>query len=237
MSSTQQYTSYERYLSQACLGTTAGAALILLITSGCARQPVLEPLTYPDPASPQTRAWECERNFAFVSRREGDAIWLFLPGQAVQLPGTEDGPSNRYRSATIDFQYRGEHAQLKLPDVTYKHCRNNTQASAREHARLNGVDFRASGHSPDWILDITLDGDMQLVTGADHALLIFTTPEPLILEHERKTLYTTQNKRHQIIVELTGNSCRDLRTGETHEVTVKISLDDRRLQGCGGALH
>jgi len=164
-------------------------------------------------------------------------MWLFLPGHAVQLPRVEDGPGTSYRGPDISFHYHNGQARLELPDSRYEHCRNNTQRAAWENARLNGVDFRATGSAPDWILELTLDGDMQLFTGTDHKHYDFTTPEPVIIESARKTLYSAQNKSHQIIVELNGKPCRDPVTDETREVTVNISLDDRRLKGCGSALH
>lgn len=212
-------------------------ALLLLWLAGCAHQPVLEPLEASKPTQAQTYAWECERNFAFVARREGDAIWLFLPGQAVQLPRIEDGPGASYRSANIRFQHLDGHARLELPDNLYKNCQNNTQRALREHAKLGGIDFLASGDTPNWALEITLDGSMQLIVGTDNTRYLFDTPEPLILESERKTLYTAQNKADQIIVELTDTPCRDNNTNEVYEITVHISLNEQRLRGCGSALH
>lgn len=212
-------------------------ALVLLILAGCARQPVLEPLGIHEPVPAQTWAWECERNFAFVAREEGNAIWLFLPGHAIQLPRVDDSSGASYRNTEVRFQHKNGQARLELPDDHYEHCQNNTRRAAREHAKLNGVDFRATGNTPDWILEITLDSDMQLVTGSNDTTHLFKTPQPLIIESERKTLYSAQNKTHQIIVELVGTPCRDARTGDTSEVTVNISIDDQQLQGCGGALH
>jgi len=90
------------------------STLILLLLTGCARQPALKPLGAPEPAPAQTYAWECERNFAFVSRREGNAMWLFLPDHAVQLPGTGDAPDEDYRSANIHFQHHNGQASLEL---------------------------------------------------------------------------------------------------------------------------
>lgn len=212
-------------------------ALAFLFLTGCARQPVLEPLDAVKHDSAQTYVFECERNFAFVARKEGDAIWLFLPDHAVQLPAVKNNSVPGYRSADISFDYRDGQATLELPEGRYEHCRNNAQRAAWEHARLNGVDFRATGNTPDWILEITLDGDMRLINRSDNLTYRFITPKPLVLENERKTLYSTQNKTHQIIVELVGTQCRDINTGITREVTVNISIDDQRLQGCGGALH
>ena len=217
--------------------TRAMAALILLSLAGCARQPVLEPLDEPRHATAKTYAWECERNFAFVAREEGDAMWLFLPGHAVQLPRLEDGPGTSYRGAGIYLNHQNGQARLVTPDNRYEHCQNNTQRAVREHAKLNGVDFRATGSAPDWTLEITLDGDLQLVTDPGNTTYRFTTPEPVVIESVRKTLYSAQNEAHQIVVELEGTACSDAGTGETHEVTVNISIDDRRLKGCGGALH
>ena len=224
-------------LCQTCRNIATTLAPILLLFSGCARQPILEPLDTLERTPAQTYAWECERNFAFVARREGDAMWLFLPGHAVQLPRIEDSSGDSYRGKDIRFLQNNGQAQLTLPNQHYEHCQNNRQRAAWENARLNGVDFRASGNAPDWILELTLDGDMQLLTGTGHKHYDFPTPEPVVLESARKTLYSAQNKSHQIIVELNGTPCRDPITGEPREVTVNISLDNRLMKGCGSALH
>lgn len=215
---------------------SALSALTLILLSSCARQPVLEPLEPPGHPVVQIRAWECEKNFSFVTREEGQVIWLFLPGRALQLPRDRNSSGTRFHSKEIDFIQEGDTARLRLPDTRYDYCRNNAQRAAREQARFSGADFRAAGEAPDWTLEITLGGDMQLVTGADKTTYHFVTPEPLVIESERKTLYSTQNRHHQIVVELTGTPCHDS-NGETHEVSVNISLDDRQLKGCGGALH
>lgn len=213
------------------------AMLVILVPAGCAQQPVLEPLEEPGHATANTYAWECERNFAFVAREEGDAMWLFLPGHAVQIPRADDGPGTSYRGADIYLNHQNGKARLKTPDSRYEYCQNNIPRAAREHARLNGVDFRATGNAPGWTMEITLDGEIQLFTDSDDTTYHFITPEPVVIESERKTLYSAQNKTHQIIIELVGTACSDGYTGETHEVSVNISINDLHLKGCGGALH
>lgn len=213
------------------------AAFISLLLTSCARHPVHRLPAIAEHVTARTWAWECERNFAFVTRQEGDAMWLFLPSHAVQLPRIKGGDGTTYRSTDIRFQQQDNHAQLELPDSRYEHCRNNIQRAAWEHAKLNGVDFRATGDAADWVLEITLDSDMQLVMDSDDTTYSFVTPEPLIIESDRRTLYSAQNRTHQIIVELTGKPCRDTSTGEARDVTVNINIDERRLNGCGSALH
>jgi len=232
---THNHSQHNFYFEQSRQITTA---FILLLLSACTSQPTRKDLLTKRPIPVQTRAWECERNFAFVSREEGKVIWLFLPDHAVQLPRTgEANGATSFRGTAIVFRQHGGQAWLELPDASYEHCRNNVERAARETAKLDGVDFQASGHAPDWVLDITLDGDMRLSTGPDHTRYTFRTPDPIIIESERETLYSTQNRAHQVIVELSGVPCRDTTSGETREVTVNISLDDRRLKGCGSALH
>ena len=94
-------------------------------------------------------------------------MWLFLPGHAVQLPRVDSITGTSYRGKSITFQLNNGRATLKLPNQHYEHCKNNTQRAAWENARLDGVDFRATGSAPDWTLELTLDGDMQLVTRAN----------------------------------------------------------------------
>jgi len=217
--------------------TTGSALLILALVSGCARSPTLETLDGPGPAQAQTLALECERNFAFVARTEADAAWLFLPGRAVQLPRDKGGIGDNYSGAGIHFRYRHGRAQLELPDTRYLHCQNNPRRAAREHAKLNGIDFRATGAAPDWSFELTLDSDMELLTLPDRTRYRFTTPEPEVLEQARKTLYSAHNKSHQIVIELADTPCHNPGTKEALDVTVRIWLDDRVFRGCGGALH
>ena len=58
--------------------------------------------------------------------------------------------------------------------------------------------------------------------------------EPIVHQEERRTQYVLEG--YKTIVEIRGERCTDVMSGEEFEVTVTIKQTDRELQGCGRAL-
>jgi uncharacterized membrane protein len=58
--------------------------------------------------------------------------------------------------------------------------------------------------------------------------------EPIVYQEERRTQYVLEG--YKTIVEIRGERCKDVMSGEEFEVTVTIKQTDRELQGCGHAL-
>jgi membrane-bound inhibitor of C-type lysozyme len=217
------------------------APIIALSAVACHMQkPVdADPIPAADTTQPGSRTfvYECEDSYNFTARFSENAVWLFLPAQAVQLPQVRSGSGEKYSGSGITFWSKGRSAILETADTSYFGCQNNPAKAIWEHARLNGVDFRATGNEAGWTLEITLDQDMVFTTHYGESSYRFLTPEPDINPSVRETSYLVENADHQMSVRLKGQSCQDSVSGETVAVTVTIELDGARYAGCGKALR
>ncbi len=101
-------------------------------------------------------------------------------------------------------------------------------------AKLRGVAFRAIGQEPGWLLEITNGEEILLVTDYGQHRNSYPYVEPVVYQEERRTQYVLES--YGVTVEIRGQPCTDVMSGEAFEVSVSIIMDDRRLEGCGQAL-
>lgn len=101
-------------------------------------------------------------------------------------------------------------------------------------AKLRGVAFRAIGQEPGWLLEITNGVEILLVTEYGSTRTSMPYVEPIVYQEERRTQYVLEG--YKTIVEIRGERCSDVMSGEEFEVTVTIKQTGRDLQGCGRAL-
>ena len=101
-------------------------------------------------------------------------------------------------------------------------------------AKLRSVAFRAIGQEPGWLLEITHGTEVLLVTDYGQNRNSYPYVEPVVYQEERRTQYVLEG--YGIIVEIRGQRCTDVMSGEEFEVSVSIIMTDRQLEGCGRAL-
>ena len=157
----------------------------------------------------RTFVYECPDDFSFVARTETGKIWLFLPGKTLDLPQVPSASGTKYSNGIDTFWSKADEALVETGDDRHAGCRNNHARAIWEHAKLNGVDFRAIGNEPGWHM------------------------EP----HSRIAIYSASNDDSIIEVVIKGDPCRDSMSGEAFAATVSVVVDDRRYTGCGKALH
>ena len=109
---------------------------------------------------------------------------------------------------------------------------NAPPAPAWEDARAAGVDFRAVGQEPGWLLNIyrenriVLDWDY----GQQRAEFPLTTPDT---SQEGATIYQAQAEGHALVVMIRRLPCNDAMSGAAFPATVSVTIDGSELQGCG----
>lgn len=219
----------------ACRKGLVLAPVYVLLVTGCSHLSTVQ--DQDKPAAARTYVYDCESGFRFIARSADDTVWLFLPTHAVQLPRAKSGSGEKYSGRNTSFSRAGASAVLQYGQQTYRRCRNNDAAAVWEHARLNGVDFRAAGKQPGWSLELTLDDEIVFVQDHSQTVYRFPTPTPEIDVAARKTTYLAESSEHQLTLTLEAKPCTGPAGAEPLEVTVQIKLDDKIYQGCGKALQ
>jgi uncharacterized membrane protein len=108
---------------------------------------------------------------------------------------------------------------------------NLAQMPSWEGARAAGVDFRAVGQEPGWIIDIYSGDRIVALLDYGERLIEFPRPEPTSLEGS--TSYQTQADGHTLSVIIRRSPCQDGMSGEAYPATVDVVVDGRTLNGCG----
>jgi len=101
-------------------------------------------------------------------------------------------------------------------------------------AKLRGVSFRAIGQEPAWLLEITDGTEILLVTNYGETRSSFPYVEPVVHQEQRRTVFVFG--ADSAVVEILGEPCQDLMSGEQFPTLITIRLSDTTLQGCGRAL-
>ena len=213
--------------------------MLLLAVSSCMQTDSEQPATdgTATDSGIQTFVYECPDDFSFIARVEQDKAWLFLPGRTIDLPRVETDTGASYTSGNDTFRYDGEQAALATGAIKHTGCINNRASAIWEHAKLNGVDFRATGNEPGWYMEISNSEDIMLVTDYGNSRYRFTASNIKSEPHSRTTVYNARSNDDLLEVVITGQPCRDSMSGEAFPASVAVRLNDRRYSGCGKALH
>ena len=153
-------------------------------------------------------------------------LWLLLLTSSVAC-----GPSGASRA--------DDSARTGLDSANPKVETHPTQfegSSPWDDARRRGIDFRAIGQEPGWLLEIDARKSMYLL--ADYGEKKVTTPAPApTRDSTGVTTYDATADGHRLTVVIRERACQDSMSGEemTHEVTV--TLDGKEYRGCGRDLR
>ena len=212
--------------------------------SACSRLPTdgAEPGSSAEPFSPVTAVYQCGgegEGFRLVTRTRPGGMHVFLPpqlGEPYRML-TEDLPGARYTGDGAELMVSERSASLSLGEQRYPDCTYDHRASIWEHAKLNGVDFRAVGNEPGWVLEIRFQDrlDLSYDYGAQSLSvpIVSTRSEQAV----RRTILTGRDGSAGMQVTLEGEECHDTMSDEVFPTRVQVVVADRVLSGCGRPLH
>src|SRR5262245_60453086 len=101
-----------------------------------------------------TRAYQCGDGYRFVARFEPQRVWLFLGQRTESLPQIPSTSGIHYTDGDHTLRDRNGEASIELTGESHTRCVNRPAAVPWEEARLNGVDFRATGQDQLWTLEV-----------------------------------------------------------------------------------
>jgi uncharacterized membrane protein len=187
-----------------------------------------------DSSSAGTFYFECDDQFSFVARVEEGHVWLFMKDVTVNLPRRRSASGKKYQSTGYLFWIKGNGALLESD--RRRQCKNNHARAVWEAARLDGVDFRAVGNEPAWLLELAGDR-VVLETDYGTSRYEFRAPQADVDVEARITRYQVAENGQALTLELKGQRCKDTMSGEIFPTRVSVTLNGRILKGCGRALH
>lgn len=191
---------------------------------------------FADRESPETLVFECdEASSSIVVGMRPDRVWLILPGRTVQLPRVQAASGVKYAVGDDVFWTKGQETMIDVAGTSYRDCRNNPEKAVWEHAKLNGVSFRAAGHEPEWKLEIF--GQRQIAFGSQSGLAEFAAPvpHPRVNRVQKQTRFSLDD--HRWFVDISGQQCQDAMSGTQYPATVTVTIEGQVFRGCGKALH
>jgi uncharacterized membrane protein len=102
-------------------------------------------------------------------------------------------------------------------------------------ARDRGVEFRAVGQEPGWVVEI---GSEQLTVLANYAsdTLVADVPVPVVDSTTWTTSYRVRADSVDVRVDIRDDPCADTMSGERFTATVTLVLNGTVLHGCGRSL-
>jgi uncharacterized membrane protein len=104
-----------------------------------------------------------------------------------------------------------------------------------ELARAGGVDFRAVGQEPGWLLDIHTRGIIKFAWDYGQQYAEFAIGEPTYPQ-EGATRYEANSDGRTLVVLIRRAPCADAMSGESFPSTVQVTIDGQTLRGCGGSV-
>ena len=168
---------------------------------------------------------------------QNEKAWLFLRRDTIQLPPVPAASGVKFDNGEHVFWIKGDEAMLNTPKRKHKDCRNNLHQAIWEHAKLNGVDFRAVGNEPGWLLEISNKAEILFVTDYGQSRYSFVGAGVSSATQGLTTIYEARNDQGQIEIKLTAERCGDTMSDEKFPVTVNVLLNQSEYNGCGKALY
>jgi putative lipoprotein len=173
------------------------------------------------------------------------ALWLPSRfGRSYEILAQGEGPGQlQYSADGIVFTPMEEIADLAVGGQRFEGCRLDRAKGVWEHAKLSGVDFRATGNEPGWHLEIRNDLEaragkrIRFVFDYGERDAVLHAPDPMVEDEPHRTVYRGENGDLDIVVQIEGDACTDSMSGERFEATVTVEFQGKVYRGCGRALH
>jgi uncharacterized membrane protein len=183
-------------------------------------------------------AFECDDQQRFVLFRvpkQPDAMDLVLGDRRQRLKHDRSGSGAQYAADGISVWTKGREAMLEVAGRVTT-CREDRRRSILEDARARGVEFRASGNEPGWVLELM--SDRMVFVGAYGAERV-TTPRTGGAGGSTPgaAVYAGVVEGHRLTARVIPGPCFDTMSGEQLASSVEVELDGKRYRGCGEALR
>lgn len=183
--------------------------------------------------SHNTYSYDCQEMQVVVEPGNGE-LRLYLPDRSVLLPQVAEASGARYAEADVGFWGKGINtAILTLGDEDVE-CRLNRRRTPWEAARMRGIEFRAIGQEPGWLLEI---GPDEVVVHSDYGQSRLAAPMAGPGPDPAAANWSFADAARGLQVELRRELCVDAMSGEEFAWAAQVVLEGKTLSGCGRILE
>jgi len=212
------------------VAAAAAALLVLFVSCGDAGRAG---------AMPEQTAfyYSCGDNTGFTAKYEkkGDMVWIFGFEDARRLSHLKAASGSRYGDGIMTYWGKGSSATIEYKGRTYN-CVEDRGRSLLEDSKLRGMDFRASGNEPGWVMEIGGE-KIFLYTGYGKKKLVFRAGKPQNDMKKGTTVYNAAGLFGKMRVLIESRECFDDMSGYHSGISVEYELDGRVYRGCGRPLR
>ncbi len=183
--------------------------------------------------------YTCPQGFRFSVKTRGDSAVVRTPPRTLTLPHVGAASGEKYQADDAVLRRNGNEARLETAEGKYDSCGGTPAETPWEEARLLGIEFRAVGQEPAWMLEIdqghsiTYTGDYgktQLIA-PDRGSSPYSNPGTGIRH------YGAQSEARAWSVLVTPAHCTDTMSDETFPYKVTVRFDRHWVDGCGRTLE
>jgi membrane-bound inhibitor of C-type lysozyme len=176
--------------------------------------------------------WYCADGQKLVMRNlfREKAVAIDFHDGTRRLDQTISASGARYADAVAVFWTKGSAATLERQGVPAVKCEERRAESLVEDARARGVNFRAVGNEPGWVLEIGPAGRISWTTNYGELRYDFETSQPATTGEV--TTYTAQQGTNSIKATVKAERCVDDGDVEYSHVAT-VEFEGQTYRGCG----
>jgi len=209
------------------LGAARQATLALIVFIGAASAAYATGL----PPQPPVFVYDCDNLATMTVRRFADRLELSAPGQApMVLSQVGENPAT-FADASVTVTMNADYLRM-TGSMDRAVCRRDVQEAAWQDARLRGIEFRATGSQPDWVLEY--DEGIALTFVARDAGPITATRLSVAASSGDRMIIEGRDGRRVVLVAIERAVC----TGPSGVTTaqVVVTVEKHTFRGCGRVL-
>lgn len=208
-------------------------ALMVLALGACSTAP---PQAAAVAQTAQVQQWRCG-DMLVESRSVDGALILRLPGGDHRLSQEAAASGARYRNTDgLRFWSKGPDDALLWRDEAAppQGCQPSTQRSPWLQAQREGVQLRATGNEPAWLLEA--HGDGRLLLWLDYGQRRLSLHTQQALTGVGRYSATSAATGLRLTIDVQQATCRDSMSGTRFPLQVRVLREDAPpLDGCGRA--
>lgn len=177
------------------------------------------------------RMYTCTIDMSFAVTREADnRVQLHLPGETRVATLVESASGARYDGPSVTYWSREDEARLVVDDASYDSCSERTPEGPWADAKDAGVDVRAAGNEPGWMVTLT-HGD-SLMTLLNYGMTEHAGPAPDAESLNGATRYRFTVDGAPVTLTVEPTPCHDSMRGDIFPATAALTHEGQSYPGC-----